>query len=354
MIPSAPSSGQNVAVSFNLWSQTVSILRITRTRHAVYLSIMGISWFWFMSSAITAQFPNLTRLHLHGDSTVVTLVLAVFTLSLALGSLACERLSGHRIELGIVPVGAAGLSLGGIDLYFAIESLAVSASVGWQGFLALDGALTILIDVFLTGFFGGMFIVPLYALVQIRTPEDRRARMIAANNVINSIFIVSSAVLAILLLAGAIRRRVRFITYRPIFDIPVLNFVFRTSRAIPIDSRTTAPEAYEAAFEAIHNGLRAGDLLCIFPEGALTRDGEIAELKRGIERIIRETPVKVLPLALRGLWGSFFSHEGSDVFRPKGRFWSRVHVVAGDIVQPAEVTAELIETRVRELRGDAA
>lgn len=431
MIPAAPASGQNVAVSFNLWSQTVAILRIARTRHAVYLSIMGISWFWFMGSAITAQIPNLTRLHLHGDSTVVTLVLAVFTLSIALGSLACERLSGHRIELGIVPVGAAGLSIGGIDLFFAIESLASSATVGWQGFLALDGAIRILIDIFLAGFFGGMFIVPLYALVQIRTPEDRRARMIAANNVINSIFMVGSAVLAVLLLevagltipellltlflmniivsayvfqqapefamrflvwllshtiyrvthenldripdtggmvlvcnhvtyvdalllAGAIRRPVRFIMFKPIFDIPVLNFIFRTSRAIPIDSRTAAPEAYEAAFEAIHNGLRAGDLLCIFPEGALTRDGEIAEFKRGIERIIRETPVKVLPLALRGLWGSFFSHEGSGMFRPKGRFWSRVHVVAGDILQPAEVTATLLETKVRELRGDAA
>lgn len=431
LIPPAPPSGQRVNVSFNIWSQTLAILRIARTRHAVYLSIMGISWFWLMGSAITAQIPNLTRLHLHGDSTVVTLVLAVFTLSIATGSLACERLSGKRIELGIVPVGAAGLSLAGIDLFFAIEALQPATLVDWQGFIVLDGAFRVVLDVFLAGFFGGMFIVPLYALVQIRTPEDRRARMIAANNVINSVFMVASAVLAVLLLelagltipellltmflmnivvsayvfqqvpefamrflvwllshtlyrvthenleripetggmvlvcnhvtyvdalllAGAVRRPIRFIMFKPIYDIPVLNFVFRTGRAIPIDSRTANPEAYEAAFETIHNGLRAGDLLCIFPEGALTRDGDIAEFKRGIERIIRETPVKVMPLALRGLWGSFFSHEGSGVFRPKGRFWSRVHVIAGDIVQPGEVTAELLEAKVRALRGDAA
>lgn len=430
-IPSAPPAASTVEVDWNLWAQTVRILKIARQRHVVYQSILGISWFWLMGSAITAQIPNLARLHLHGDSTVVTLVLSVFTLSIALGSLACERLSGRRVELGIVPVGAAGLSIAGIDLYFAVGALEQATAVSWQGYLALDGSLRILIDIFFAGFFGGMFIVPLYALVQIRTPEDRRARIIAANNVINSIFMVASAVLAIvllefagltipellltmflmnilvsayvfqqvpefamrflvwllshsmyrvtherldsipdtggmvlvcnhvtyvdaLLLAGAVRRPIRFIMFKPIYDIPVLNFVFRTGRAIPIDSKTTNPEAYEAAFESIHNGLRAGDLLCIFPEGALTRDGDIAEFKRGIERIIRETPVRVMPLALRGLWGSFFSHEGPGVFKPKWRVWSKVHIVAGDVIRPEDVTAEVLEAKVRALRGAEA
>ena len=426
-VPPAPASGSTVTVSWNLWKETMSILRIARRRHVVYLSIMGISWFWLLGSAMTAQIPNLVRLHCHGDSSVVTLVLAVFTLSIALGSLACERLSGRRIEMGIVPIGAFGLSLAGVDLYFAIESLQVVEATTWQSFTGVAGSWRVLSDVFLVGFSGGLFIVPLYALVQIRTPEDRRARIIAANNVLNAIFMVVSALLAIvllefaglsipellltlfvmnvvvslfvfrqvpefamrflvwllshtmyrvthenleripdtgglvlvcnhvtfvdaLLLAGAVRRPIRFVMFKPIFDVPVLNFVFRTGRAIPIDSKAANLSAYDAAFTTIHNGLRAGDLLCIFPEGALTRDGEIAEFKRGIERIIAETPVRVLPMALRGLWGSFFSHR-DGVFRPKGRFWSRVHIIAGEPIPAAEVTAAKLEALVKALRG---
>ncbi len=426
-VPPAPASGSTVTVSWNLWKETMSILRIARRRHVVYLSIMGISWFWLLGSAMTAQIPNLVRLHCHGDSSVVTLVLAVFTLSIALGSLACERLSGRRIEMGIVPIGAFGLSLAGVDLYFAIESLQVVEATTWQSFTGVAGSWRVLLDIFLVGFSGGLFIVPLYALVQIRTPEDRRARIIAANNVLNAIFMVVSALLAIvllefaglsipellltlfvmnvvvslfvfrqvpefamrflvwllshtmyrvthenleripdtgglvlvcnhvtfvdaLLLAGAVRRPIRFVMFKPIFDVPVLNFVFRTGRAIPIDSKAANLSAYEAAFTTIHNGLRAGDLLCIFPEGALTRDGEIAEFKRGIERIIAETPVRVLPMALRGLWGSFFSHR-DGVFRPKGRFWSRVHIIAGEPIPAAEVTAAKLEALVKALRG---
>lgn len=426
-VPPAPASGSTVTVSWNLWKETMSILRIARRRHVVYLSIMGISWFWLLGSAMTAQIPNLVRLHCHGDSSVVTLVLAVFTLSIALGSLACERLSGRRIEMGIVPIGAFGLSLAGVDLYFAIESLQVVEATTWQSFTGVAGSWRVLLDIFLVGFSGGLFIVPLYALVQIRTPEDRRARIIAANNVLNAIFMVVSALLAIvllefaglsipellltlfvmnvvvslfvfrqvpefamrflvwllshtmyrvthenleripdtgglvlvcnhvtfvdaLLLAGAVRRPIRFVMFKPIFDVPVLNFVFRTGRAIPIDSKAANLSAYDAAFTTIHNGLRAGDLLCIFPEGALTRDGEIAEFKRGIERIIAETPVRVLPMALRGLWGSFFSHR-DGVFRPKGRFWSRVHIIAGEPIPAAEVTAAKLEALVKALRG---
>ncbi|MCP5184293.1 MAG: MFS transporter [Pseudomonadales bacterium] len=431
LVPAAPPVTRDGTVSWNLWRETVTILRLSRERNSVFLSILGISWFWLLGSAMTAQIANLTRLHLAGDSTVVTLVLAVFTLSIAVGSLACERLSGQRIEIGLVPLGAAGLSLAGIDLYFAVTGLLPVPEMDWGAFLQRSGGLHVLADVFLAGLSGGLFIVPLYALVQIRTPADRRARIIAANNIINSVFMVVSSLIAIvllelaglsipellltlfvmnivvsvfvfqqvpefvmrflvwalshtmyrvthenleaipeqggavlvcnhvtyvdaLLLAGAVRRPIRFIMFKPIFRIPVLNFIFRTGGAIPIDSRTVDPEGYETAFAAIHEGLAAGDLLCIFPEGALTRDGDIAEFRRGVERIVRETPVPVVPMALRGLWGSFFSHEGEGVFKPKGRFWSRVHVVAGEPVPPEAVSAAMLEARVRALRGASA
>ena len=429
-IPHSPATAPDLNIGWNVWKETWRLIHMARSNRTVFLSILGISWFWLLGSAFLAQIPNLTRLHLGGGTTVVTLILAAFTVAIALGSLACERLSGHKVEIGIVPLGAFGLSAAGLDLFFALTHFDSSLRVEWLAFLQAPGSFRVLIDFGLIGFFGGMFIVPLYALIQLRTPEAQRARIIAVNNVINSVFMVSSAIIAIvfleaagftipqlllmlivmnvavaafifytvpefamrflvwllshsmyrvqhqgleripddcaavlvcnhvtfvdaLLLAGAVRRPVRFIMFKPIFDIPVLNFVFRTSRAIPIQGRSENGEAYEAAFAAIREGLGAGDLLCIFPEGALTRDGEIAPFRPGIERIIEETPVPVVPLALQGLWGSFFSHHEGVFSKPFRRVWSRVKIVVGAPVPAAEATAAHLEALVRELRGDA-
>ena len=149
-----------------------------------------------------------------------------------------------------------------------------------------------------------------------------------------------------LLLAGAVPRPIRFVIYKPIYDIPVLNFVFRTGRTIPIAAEREDPAAFEAAFAAIRAGLAEGDLLCIFPEGRLTEDGRIGLFRKGIERIVAETPVPVVPMALRGLWGSFFSRHGKGAFHLKGRFWSRVAIVAGTPVTPAHATADALRQRV--------
>jgi 1-acyl-sn-glycerol-3-phosphate acyltransferase len=159
-----------------------------------------------------------------------------------------------------------------------------------------------------------------------------------------------------LLLAGAIRRPVRFIMLKTIYDIPVLNFVFRTCRTIPITGRSRDEAAYEQAFADIRKGLVAGDLLCIFPEGALTKDGEIAEFRSGVERILAETPVPVIPLALQGLWKSFFSHyQGAfNILKGPKRIWSRVTVKAGTPLKPQEVTAAHLERVVGDLRGEFA
>ena len=156
-----------------------------------------------------------------------------------------------------------------------------------------------------------------------------------------------------LLLAGAIRRPIRFIMYKPIYEIPVLHFIFKTGRAIPICSRQKDPEGYARAFEDIEQGLKDGDLLCIFPEGQLTKDGEIQPFKAGIEKILQRTPVPVIPVALRGLWGSFFSHKDGQAFTtwPR-RFWSRVSVVAGKPVEAAAAKAESLQEQILGLRGE--
>ncbi|MEM7077284.1 MAG: MFS transporter [Pseudomonadota bacterium] len=429
-IPECPATAPDLKIDFNPFTTTWRMVQRARTNHGVYLSILGISWFWLIGSIFLTQIPNLAKLHLNGTTTVVTLILAVFTVAVALGSLACEKLSGHKVEIGIVPVGALGLSLAGIDFYFAVAGLDVTVTREWTAFLGADGALRLLIDMGLIGFFGGLFIVPLYAFIQLRTEPERRARIIAVNNVMNAIFMVVGSLLSIvclsfagmtipdfllatilmniavsififhqvpefamrflvwmlshtmyrvshqnleeipeeggavlvcnhvtfvdaLLLAGAVRRPIRFIMFKPIFDLPVLNFVFRTSGAIPIQSAKEDPDAYEAAFAEIAQGLAAGDLLCIFPEGALTRDGEIAQFRRGVERIVEETPVPVVPLALQGLWGSYFSYAGG-VFRNPSRFWSRVKIVAGKLLRPEQVSAQRLQEEVTALRGGIA
>jgi 1-acyl-sn-glycerol-3-phosphate acyltransferase len=428
-IPECPPTAPELKIGCNPFKETWAMVRQARENRSVYLSILGISWFWLLGSVLLTQIPNLTKTTLHGNSTVVTLILSVFTIAVAIGSLICERMSGARIEIGIVPVGAFGMSFAGIDLYFAMNELAPHNTVAWLGFLGLDGVVRLLVDFALVGFFGGMFIVPLYALIQMRTPAARRARIIAVNNIMNAVFMVSGAALSILclglaglsipeflliamlmniavsafifhqvpefamrfliwllshtiyrvsyegldkipakggailvcnhvtfvdalILAGTVRRPIRFIMYKPIYDMPVLNFVFRVGGAIPIQGAKENPAAFAAAFAEIRRALLAGDLLCIFPEGALTLDGDIGQFRRGIEQIVAETPVPVLPMALQGLWGSFFSHSGG-VFRRPNRPWRRVQVCVGEAVAPERVEAAALQRAVSALRGEA-
>jgi 1-acyl-sn-glycerol-3-phosphate acyltransferase len=157
-----------------------------------------------------------------------------------------------------------------------------------------------------------------------------------------------------LLLAAASSRPARFVMDHRIFKIPVLNFVFRTGRAIPIAPAKEDPAMMERAFAEVERALAEGDLVCIFPEGKITYDGEINPFRPGIERIIGKSPVPVIPVALRGLWGSFFSRKGGPAMRrPFRRWWSRVGVVVGDAIPPGEVTAAGMEAKVKELRGEA-
>ncbi|MEM6707167.1 MAG: MFS transporter [Pseudomonadota bacterium] len=429
-IPETPATAPTLAVDWNPLRQLKALFVLARRDRSVLLSVLGISWFWLLGAGFLAQIPNLAKLHLSGSESVVTLILSVFTIAIALGSLACEKLSGDRVEIGLVPIGAAVLSLAGIDLYFAISAFDASETRNWLGFLAADGSFRVLFDLLLIGVAGGLFIVPLYALIQSRTPAESRARIIAFNNISNAVFMVGVALLAAvllggagmtipdfllmltlmnvavawfifyqvpefamrflvwvlshtmyrvthedlhkipaeggalivcnhvtyvdaLLLAGAVKRPIRFIMLKSIYDLPVLNFVFRTCRTIPITGRSKDAAAYEQAFAEIREGLAAGDLLCIFPEGALTKDGEIAAFRTGVERILEETPVPVVPMALKGLWQSFFSHyQGAfNLFKGPKRIWSRVTVTAGEPVEPRVATAEYLERAVNDLRG---
>ena len=409
--------------------ETWRLITLARERKAVFLSILGVSWFWLLGSVVLVQIPSLVR-DLSGGQPVVTLIMVVFTVAIAIGSLLCEKLSGRRVEVGLVPVGAAGVSLFGLDTYFAISAIApgeVERTV--IEFLRTQGVVRLLFDLTMMGIFTGLYVVPLQANIQSRTPNDRRARVIAANNVLNSLFMVVGAGFAIgwllldgtiqgliaalavinagvavfifhqvpeftmrflvwaishtmyrvrhqgldtipekgpavlvcnhvsymdaCLLAGAVRRPIRFVMHRNIYRLPVLNFIFRTGRTVPILPEAEDPAVFEAAFRDVREGLAAGEVFCIFPEGKLTLDGEVDRFRKGIERIVQETPVPVVPMALRGLWGSFFSREGKGAFRRgPGRFWSRVDIVVGETVAAEAVQADDLRQRVLDLRGN--
>ncbi|HAW22283.1 MAG TPA: glycerol acyltransferase, partial [Pseudomonas sp.] len=314
-------------MDWNLFRQTGAILRMgLGQRLSVSRSLIGNSWFWFLGATYLTQIPAYSKDLLHGDETVVTLILTVFSVGIALGSLLCERLSGHKVEIGLVPFGSFGLTLFGLLLWWCSGDFPQAAVPhDWLTLLSIGQAWWILASVLGIGVFGGFYIVPLYALIQSRTAEHERARVVAANNILNALLMVISAIVAILLLsvvglsipqlflvvslmnvavsayifsivpefsmrflvwllghsiyrvrqqgldaipdegpavlvcnhvsfvdalliAGAVRRPVRFVMYYKIFRIPVLNFIFRTAGAVPIAARHEDEAIYTQAF----------------------------------------------------------------------------------------------------------
>ncbi len=430
-IPRGKPSAPELALRLNPWGPSVDCVRIAKRNRSVFLSILGISWFWCFGAIFLAQFPGYARDALRGDEHVVTALLAAFSIGIGAGSMLCERLSGEKIELGLVPLGAAGLTIFAIDVYFATPSSSMlagsSVSIGPADLFSSWTYVRVLVDLALIGAFGGVYIVPLYALVQKRSAPESRSRVIAANNILNALFMVAAALLAIgarmlgcsaaelflfagivnaavavyiftlvpeflmrfivwmvmrvlyrlrqegmhhipdegpatlvcnhvsfvdaLVIAAACRRPIRFVMYHKIFRIPLLSFVFRTAKAIPIAPRHEDAELMERAFDTIADALASGDVIGIFPEGKITHHGGLNEFRTGIERILGRTPVPVTPMALHGLWGSFFSRKDAPAMtRPFRRgFRSRVTLSCGPPVSPTEATAETLQARVHEL-----
>ncbi len=430
-IPTAAALAPDLRINWNPFTETWRNINFARSHRTVFLSILGISWFWMLGATYLAQLPNFTRVTLGGNEQVVTLLLTLFSLGIGTGSLLCERLSGRQVELGLVPFGSIGLTVFGLDLFLAIPGgPAAGVALDAAGFLRSSGHGRVLFDILLLGLFGGFYIVPLYALVQQRSEPSHRSRVIAANNILNALFMVVSAVMAILLLnaglsipqlflvialmnavvalyifwlvpeflmrfivwllihtiyrirkeglghipetgpvvlacnhvsfvdalviAGCIRRPVRFVIDHRIYKVPVLNFVFRTAGAIPIAPAREDPELLARAYERISRYLDEGEVVCIFPEGGLTTDGELRTFRPGIVKIIRRNPVPVIPMALRGLWGSFFSRKGGAAMKgklPRPLFY-KIALALGTPVPPAAVSAAGLQERVAALRGD--
>ena len=430
-IPVAVPPAPTLVINPNPLTETWRNIGFARENRAVFHSIMGISWFWLFGALFLAQFPAYTKDVLGGSETAVTLLLATFTLGIGVGSLLCEKLSAKRVELGLVPLGSIGLTVFALDLAFASPAMP-AAGLGALGLMQLASTWRVLADLLLIGVFGGFFIVPLYALVQQRSNPEHCARVIAANNILNALFMVVGSLAAAGMLAAGLSiptlfavaavcnaavalfiyglvpefllrfivwmlvhtvyrlrvenleqvpdegpavvicnhvsfvdplvimaacpRPIRFVMDHHIFRWPVMNFVFRSSKAIPIAPAKEDPAMMEKAFEEVGRALDAGDLVGIFPEGKITGDGEINPFRPGIARILARNPVPVVPMALRGLWGSFFSRKhGPAMTKPFRRgVFSKIELVAAAAVPAAEALPERLQTDVTALRGNRA
>ncbi|MSQ70943.1 MAG: MFS transporter [Betaproteobacteria bacterium] len=429
-VPLSPPPEPHLGINWNPVSETLANLGHARANRSVFLSLLGISWLWFFGSIFLTSFTGFAKETLGGDQNVVTLLLAVFSIGIGLGSLLCERMSGHKVEIGLVPFGSIGMTVFAIDLWFASRGLAPAGLAGLGEFVADPRHWRIMADLFLLAMFAGFYSVPLYALIQSRCEPTHRARIIAANNILNALFMVVASVMAALLLhagltlpqlylvvgllnalvavyiytlvpeflmrfivwmlihtvyrleksglaripdtgpavivcnhvsfvdalviSAACHRPIRFVMDHRIFRLPVISFVFRTGRAIPIASAKEDAAMMERAFDEIGRALREGDLVAIFPEGRITDSGEMYPFRPGIKRILDANPVPVLPIALKGLWGSFFSRKDGAAMTKPSRFvpFRKIGLAVGELVQPAAATPEALQSTVLALRGD--
>jgi len=426
-VPSSPSTDPGLVINWNPVSETWRNLKLAHGNLVVFRSLLGISWMWFFGAAFLAQFPAFAKSVLHGDEQVASLLLVVFSVGIGVGSLLCEVLSRRHVEIGLVPLGAIGMSVFSIDLYLAARGLPPSAGYTLSGFLAEHAHWRVMADLFLLSLFAGLYSVPMYALIQMRSAPSHRARIIAANNILNALFMIASSVIvgvllslhltipqvflvigilnavvafyifmlvpeyllrfvafvtarliyrfkvrgdeniptegaAILvcnhvsfidpvLLMAASPRPIRFIMDHEIFKLPVLGWFFRLAKAIPIAPQKVDAKIYEQAFARAREVLDDGDLLCIFPEGAVSRDGALAEFKGGVMRLLESNPVPVVPLALQNLWGSFFSRvEGKAMSKPFRRgLFSRVGLNVGPGIAADAVTPDSLHQQVGQL-----
>ena len=432
-IPVSPAADAGLRINWNPFSETWANLRIAHRERAVFNSMLGISWLWFFGSIFLTGLAPLARNNLGGNETVVTLLLSVFSIGIGAGALLTERLSGRMVEIGLVPLGSIGMTVFAADLYFAARGIAPMNSGTVMQFLAIDGAWRIVADLALLAAFAGLYSVPLYALIQTRAQKTHVARIVAANNILNALFIIVASIMAAALLGsgltipelflvaalmnaavaayiyrlvpefllrflawvlshvlyrvrsigtdrlpdsgpvilvcnhvsfidavlimGASPRPIRFVMDHQIFRIPVLSTFFRQLKAIPIASAKVDAATLHRAHESIEQALDEGEMVCIFPEGRITDTGELSPFKQGVRRIVERSPVPVIPMALRGLWGSFFSRYGGAAFslpvdaRVRRGFRSRLELVVGEPVAPDSATPELLMQRVMELRG---
>jgi len=427
-IPASPAPRPDLAIAWNPLGALRETLVSALSDRNVFLAILGISWFWFTSLVLLVNLPAYATEVIGAIGQAQIVLVMVPAAALAAGALLCQPASGRRVEVGLVPLGALGMAIAGIDFYVNSPDAAPATAGTLAELLRSATYLRCLVDLGLFGLAAGLYVVPLYALIQQMAPRERLGRILGGMMLYSLIFVtlalggaqwlrseglsVHAVVLMSVLLQLAvsiyiflllpefllrllmwflvhtfyrvdatglervppegpvilvcnhvsyldalvigakIRRPVRFVMHRYIFQIPVLRTIFRLAKAIPIVSARKDPEGLQHALDQVSRELSAGRVVAIFPEGKLTLDGEIGTFRSGVLRMVERNPVPVIPMGLQGLWGSFFSCDGGEPMTHRPRLgWNRIGLRIGDPVPPQEVSVELLRERVVELRG---
>ena len=427
-VPPVQIGDQTLKINYEPIRPTIAIIKRAYENRVAFLSILGISWFWFFGSSMLSILPHLGKNILGGNEHVVTFFLTLFSIGIGAGSILCKLLSGKILELGLTPLGSIGLSVFSFVLYHVVDPIIpATITMGLKEFLLSPHGWSVSLNLFLLSVFAGFYIIPLSTLLQSSCEKKEVSRFISCNNIINAIAMVIGAVFLTILyklgftisqiflalsivnlavaiyiysiipefflrflawilsklmyrlkvknannfpmhepvilvcnhvtyvdwlfIASACRRPVRFVMSYKFFKIPLVGFVFRGGKVIPIAKAKENKIIMEQAFIKVKEELRAGHVVCIFPEGHITRDGEMNGFRPGIERLIQETPVKVVPMALSGLWKSLFSlNPESIIKRFPGKLFQRVTLTVGEPVPPEKVKASDLFEKVKKLR----
>mgnify|MGYP001252653542 CR=1 FL=1 len=201
-VPSAPSQVPELKINWNPFTETIKVMRYAKQKRAVWIAVLSVSWFWFLGAAYTTQLKVYVDDYLHAGETVYALLLMVFSFGIGIGSWACKAVSRGRLTLSLVPLGALAITVFGVDLYFAYQGLLAVESATVAEFMAQKGVWRLLFDLLLIGVGGGFYVVPLFTYIQEATAETHRARVIAACNVLNALFMVLSALFSMVLLSA--------------------------------------------------------------------------------------------------------------------------------------------------------
>ena len=420
-------------IDFNLIRSTWDVLKISRNVHSVFISILGISWFWFFGATLLSIFPVYVKDILHANEGVVTLFLAVFSIGVAIGSIVCDKCSHDRVELGLVPFGSIGLSWFVLQLYLIGSPYVVTGNLlNVSEFLTQSGVFWILFNLAGLSIMSGFFIVPLYTFIQVRSARETRSRVIAANNILNALFMVAAALVLMVLFAlglnsvdiflvlfilnllvavyiytvlpeflwrfvcvilgkmiyrmnvlghnhiptegpailicnhvsfvdwlvisASVKRPVRFVMHYSFMKNPFIAFFLRGAKVIPIAGAKEDPDLMEKAFDKISQTLTEGEIICIFPEGKITFDGKVCSFRPGVEKIIQRNPVPVIPMAIKGMWGSFFSRKyGPAATKFKvipERIWAKIELHVEPPWAAQEASAQSLEIKVKNMLGE--
>ncbi|WP_352310086.1 MFS transporter [Psychrobacter sp. W2-37-MNA-CIBAN-0211] len=203
-IPTMPAMQPTLKINWNIFTTSWSTVRYLYSLPFLFFVILGNSWFWFYGATFLTQVPEFSKVILHGDESVVIFLLTLFSVGVSIGSLLCKTLTKNQVSLHLLPFGIAGLSIFAIDLYFSLSGLNIDVNtetlLGIGDLFGVSGSWRVFVDLFFLGFSGGLYIVPLYASMQAYAPKSHRARIVGANNIFNAIFMVSSAIFAIVVL----------------------------------------------------------------------------------------------------------------------------------------------------------